>query len=85
MTGRIVAFNFVDSKRTLMLQLVDIFAGAIGYAHNGHCKAWDASPAKVDLMEHILSRAGITNVFADTAVRGKFTLWHRRLIGVPQP
>ena len=71
--------HFRDSKTTPMLQMVDIFAGAIAYHVNGHNIASDASPAKVRLSNYILKRAGITDIATDTSKAGKFTIWHRQL------
>ena len=71
--------HFRDSKTTPMLQMVDIFAGAIGYHVNGHNMAPDASPAKIRLSNYILKRAGIVDVKIDTSMKGKFTIWHRQL------
>jgi hypothetical protein len=73
--------QFRDSKKTTLLQLADILSGALAYHLNGHRQAVDASPAKCALSDHILRCAGIRDVFRDTAIRGKFTVWHRRLKG----
>jgi hypothetical protein len=61
------------------LQLTDLLVGAIAFRVNGHHQATEASPAKRWLSEHILSCAGVYNALSDTAIRGKFTIWHRRL------
>jgi len=71
--------QFRDSKKTLVLQLVDTLTGAIAFRLNGHSDRSDASPSKKDLCNHILARAGVRNVFQDTNVRGRFTIWHRQL------
>jgi hypothetical protein len=71
--------QFRDSKAVPLLQLVDIFCGAIAYALNGHAAIAGASPAKSSLSAHVLARANIRNPLADTARRGKFTIWHRQL------
>lgn len=71
--------HFRDSSKLQILQLVDVLLGGIAYRVNGHHLAADASPAKVELSRHILERAGIVNVAIDTPIRGKFTVWHRRL------
>lgn len=71
--------QFRDSAKTPILQLVDIISGAIAYRLNGHDKARGASPAKIALCEHILKRVGIYDVARDTAMKGKFTIWHRKL------
>jgi Protein of unknown function (DUF3800) len=71
--------QFRDSKKTLLLQLSDLLAGALAYRLNEHDIADGASPAKIELSNHIRQRAGITNVFRDTPIPGKFTIWHRQL------
>ena len=74
--------QFRDSKKTLLLQLSDLLAGALAYELNGHRKESDASPAKASFSDHIRYRAGIRDVFRDTPIWGKFTVWHRQLRGV---
>jgi hypothetical protein len=71
--------QFRDSHASLFIQLADILAGAIAFHLNGHRHEHEASPAKIALSDHILRSAGIRDVFRDTAVRGKFTVWHRQL------
>jgi hypothetical protein len=71
--------QFRNSKSVPLLQLVDIFCGAIAYALNGHAQAPNASPAKSAMSAFVLAQAHITNPFADTARKGKFTIWHRQL------
>lgn len=79
--------HFRDSKTTPLLQLVDIFSGAVAWCVNGHAKAEGASQAKCKLSAYVIQRAGIGNCMIDTAMNGKFTIWHRRLNprgGVPR-
>jgi len=71
--------HFRRSCDTPMIQIVDLLLGGLAYRVNGHANALDASPAKVELSRHILQRAGIRKVMLDTAMRGKFTVWHRKL------
>src|SRR5215469_15112199 len=71
--------QFRDSRTTPLLQVADIFAGAIAYRLNGHHTITGASPAKIELSRYILARAGITNVARSTLFGGKFTIWERRL------
>lgn len=71
--------HFRDSKATLLLQLVDVFTGAVAWCVNSHANAPDASPAKTKLAAYILQRAGIQNCMVSTAIAGKFTVWHRQL------
>jgi predicted nucleotidyltransferase len=42
-----------------------------------------ASPAKKALCDHVLSCARISDAMRDTAISGKFTIWHRKLRVVP--
>lgn len=71
--------HFRDSDQELVLQIVDILIGAVAFKLNGHDRAENASPAKIDLCEHILSRAKVKDVTRDTSTAGQFTIWHRRL------
>lgn len=71
--------QFRDSKDTLFIQLADILSGALAYHLNGHRHEFGASPAKTALSDHIVRRASIRDIFRDTSIRGKFTVWHRRL------
>ena len=71
--------HYRDGIESQALQLVDVLLGAISYRLNAHDAAPNASPAKMALCEHVLRRAAIRNVFSDTAIRGRFTIWHRRL------
>jgi Protein of unknown function (DUF3800) len=79
--------QFRDSKKTPLLQMVDIMIGAIGYCVNEHAKADGASLAKARLSAYIMKRAGVTDCSIDTTKSGKFTIWHRQLKprgGVPR-
>lgn len=71
--------HFRKSHETPLLQLVDVMLGGLAYQINGHNLAAGASAAKIELSAHITQRAGIQNPLADTAVSGKFTVWHRQL------
>jgi hypothetical protein len=71
--------QFRDSKKTAPLQVADILIGAIAYQLNGHDKAADASPAKIELAQYIMTRAGITDIRNGTARAAKFSVWPRKL------
>ena len=71
--------QFRDSKKTPLLQLADTLSGAIAFRLNGHDLKPDASPAKLELSEHILRRGNVRNIFQDTSISGRFTIWHRKL------
>ena len=71
--------HFRDSHEVPALQLTDLLVGSVAFRINGHHQISGASPPKVQLSEHILKRAGVSNPLSDTAIRGKFTIWHRRL------
>jgi hypothetical protein len=71
--------QFRDSRKTPLLQVADIFSGALAFLHNGHHVATNASPAKVELAAYILEKAGVSDPTRDTAIRRRFTIWHRVL------
>lgn len=71
--------QFREPEDSQLLQLADVFSGALAWKLNGHENKPNASPAKTKLANHILERAKITDVFKDTSVAGKFTIWHRQL------
>lgn len=71
--------HFRNSAECLSLQVVDIFIGAIAFKLNGHYASPDASGAKRQLSDRIMSLAGVRDVTRDTNVRGRFTVWHRQL------
>lgn len=71
--------QFRNSKETPLLQLVDLLTGSVAWAVNGHAKALDASQAKKRLADYVMKRAGILDASVDTAISGKFTIWHRQL------
>ena len=71
--------QFRDSGKVAILQLADLLLGAIAFNLNGHHHKDGASRAKIDLMRHVLHRAGIQDPDSDTSRTGKFTIWHRKL------
>lgn len=71
--------HFRKSHETPLLQLVDVLLGGLAYRINGHHTAPEASPAKVQLSDHILQRADIRDPMISTTVGGKFTVWYRDL------
>lgn len=71
--------QFRDSKTTPLLWLSDIFSGSLAFHLNGHRGKPEASPARCALSDHVLRRARIRNPSIDTALSGKFTIWHRQL------
>jgi hypothetical protein len=71
--------HFRESNESQALQVVDVLLGAVAYQLNEHHLVPGASPAKCELSEYVLKKAGITDVKKDTSVGGRFTLWHRQL------
>lgn len=71
--------QFREPEDSQLLQLADVFSGAIAWALNGHAQRPDASPAKTTLSEYILRKANIPTPFKDTPRRHTFTIWHRQL------
>lgn len=71
--------QFRNSKKTPMLQVVDLLLGSVAWCVNGHAARPDASEAKTKLAKYVLQKAGVTDCLRDTGYRGKFTIWHRQL------
>jgi len=71
--------QFRNSKDTPLLQLVDLLTGSVAWCVNGHGDVPGASEAKTRLARYVMRRAGVNNASIDTAMRGKFTIWHRQL------
>jgi hypothetical protein len=71
--------HFRDSKTTPLLWVTDLLIGSIAYHLNGHRFQSDASEARCNLSDHVLSRAKVSDPKHDTAKSGKFTIWHRQL------
>lgn len=71
--------QFREPEDSQLLQLADVFAGAIAWKLNGHDQRPDASPAKTTLSDYILRKAQIRNPFMDTLMRDTFSIWHRQL------
>ncbi|MBI3912527.1 MAG: DUF3800 domain-containing protein [Armatimonadetes bacterium] len=62
-----------DSKREDLIQMADVLLGAVGYAWN----QYDSSPARVTLINHIVSRLGLLSLRAPTPPSArKFNIWH---------
>ena len=71
---------FRNSKESDMLQLNDVLLGAVAWVKNGHGLRPDASVAKNDLAAHLMTRAGLASLDADTPKsRTRFTVWNFRL------
>jgi hypothetical protein len=71
--------HFADWKDRPLLQVADLFAGAIAYRCNGHDQKEGASRSRVQLASLVLGLARVQSPLRDTALRGKFTIWHRVL------
>lgn len=76
--------HFRSSHDEPMLQLTDLLIGALAFRLNGHRHMPEASKAKCELSDYVLDLAGIKDVFTDTSIVGRFTIWHRQLRRVPQ-
>jgi hypothetical protein len=71
--------QFRDSKKIICLQMTDLLLGAMTFRLNEHHLRPDASKSKTHLSTYVLERAKISDVTQNSAVRGKYTIWHRRL------
>jgi len=72
--------QFREPEASQLLQLADVFSGAIAWTNNGHANRFGASRAKTELAEYILGKATIRDASRDTprSYQG-FTIWHRQL------
>jgi len=70
---------FRDSAKTPALQVVDVLLGAVAFKINDHYSKPDASPAKRQLSDYVLQRAGIRDPLQGSGTAGRFTIWPRRL------
>jgi hypothetical protein len=61
------------------IQIVDVLLGAVAFHLNGHRMKRDASAAKCELSDYVLYLAKVADVRRDTALTGRFTIWHRQL------
>jgi hypothetical protein len=67
---------FRDSKYTELLQLNDILLGTVASRSNGHHQRPSASPARINIGNHIFQRAEIINPLRSTPMsRYRFTTW----------
>lgn len=70
----------IDSHKSDILQFVDILAGAIGFQKNGCHALPGASPAKIELMQFILTKTKLVSLANGTPYsRRNFTIWNFRL------
>ncbi|MCO5092030.1 DUF3800 domain-containing protein [Bosea sp. (in: a-proteobacteria)] len=71
--------HFKESHTCNCLQIVDILLGSVAFHVNGHRQKEGASPHKSELSDHILRLARVRDAMRDTAMAGRFTIWHRQL------
>lgn len=71
--------HYSDWEQRPLLQIADLFAGAIAYHCNGHGQREGASQARIQLASQIFELARVRSPMQDTAIQGKFTIWHRVL------
>jgi hypothetical protein len=72
---RIVEFR--KSHLTPLIQLADVLIGAIAYELNDHHLRTDANAAKIDFMNELKKRFGISTFRKSTPYRQhRFTVWH---------
>lgn len=70
----------LDSKKSNMIQLVDVLMGAIGYQWNGCHTRTGARKAKILLSEYIAQKAGLISLAQQTPFsKRNFSIWHFRL------
>ena len=71
------AIEPLDSKKSEIIQVLDIILGAIGYVKNGYLLHGEANKAKVELCEYIRKKAGVYNLGNNTPYgRDRFCIWN---------
>lgn len=71
----------IDSKESVIIQLVDLFIGAIGYINNGRYKEENASTAKSELMLYISKKSKYSLTKSTVLSEKKFNLFFINLQG----
>jgi hypothetical protein len=71
---------FRDSKDTDLLQITDLFCGAVGFHKNEKHQRDGASPAKCELAEYIRTRARLRSLVQNTPFSAnRFRIWNLQL------
>jgi Protein of unknown function (DUF3800) len=66
-----------DSHACELIQMTDLFIGAIGYKKNGYELFADASVARKDFIKYIAAKSGIADITTNTPKRlQRFTVWN---------
>jgi Protein of unknown function (DUF3800) len=73
-TNVVSAVEAVDSHDANLIQIADLFMGAIGFEYNGHHLSPEARQAKVSLCKHIAKLADAKNLMADIK-KPWFSVW----------
>lgn len=71
--------TFRDSHKADLIQIADLFAGAIGYTKNEHDKAENAGPAKKELAQYIAAKAGRSITNNTPFAQNWFRIWNLQL------
>ena len=72
--------QFRKSKECDPLQITDLLLGAVSSRKNGHHRRPDCNPAKKQLGEYIMTKAGIRSLGQSTPLSARrFTVWNFRL------
>ena len=72
-----VSIQPIDSKKSEIIQIVDLIIGAIGYEKNGYHLHSSSSKGKIELCKYIAYKAGIKNLSECTSFSAKrFEIWN---------
>lgn len=72
--------QYVDSKKSNIIQTVDLLIGAISYQKNGKHKCKDASTSRQELIKHICTQTKLKSLEVGTSFGAKgFTIWEMEM------
>lgn len=75
-----VSIEPCDSKKSDLLQLVDVMIGAVGWCRNGYRLMPTSGAGKNALCEYITRRAGLIDLSTDTILSSsRFSIWNFQL------
>ena len=69
----------INSQESLIIQLADLFIGAIGYKNRKQYEDNGASQAKKELMDYIAEKSGYSLIKSTLLSEKKFNLFHINL------
>lgn len=74
------AIEPLDSKKSEIIQVLDIILGAIGYVKNGYTLLGSSNKAKLEMCEYIRKKAGLRGLGQNSPYgQNRFSIWNFKL------